>query len=99
MHPTLINGSFNWEFNSLYWIFSDGWEFELHASQVDKSKNQIASKFLQVAFITNIETMLECYISLYDMRNSSLQEVFLRPSSALEDQTDSINDNKVKHVM
>lgn len=76
-------------------LFLAGWEFELQASQVDKNINQIPSKFLQVSFLTNIEAMLECYISLYELRNSSLREVFLRPSGALEE-NESIDDSDKK---
>lgn len=87
--------SFHLHFNP-YLLFVDGWEFELQAFQVDKNKNQVSSKFLQVAFITNIETMLECYISLYELKNSSLQEMFLHPSSQLEEE-DEIQSNEASN--
>lgn len=64
---------------------SGGWEFELQAAQTENNKTALTAHHLQIAFITNIQTMLECFISLYELRNSSLQEVFLRPSSQFED--------------
>lgn len=70
---------------------SVGWEFEMQASITEKNKVNMVGKCLQVCFITNIQNMLECFVSLYELRNSSLLEVFLRPSSQFEFQDPSMD--------
>lgn len=62
-------------------IVLNGWSFELQASQTDSNKTLLTANYVQIMFITNFQAMLECFISLYELRNSSLQEVFLRPST------------------
>lgn len=71
--------------------FADGWEFEMQTGRVEKKP--IESKCLQVEFVTNIQPLLEFYVSLYELRKSSLQDVFLHPSSQYEDVNSSINTN------
>lgn len=67
----------------------------MQASLVDKNKSQF--KYLQIAIVTNIGAMLECFVSLYELRHSTLQEVFLNPSSQLE-QKEAVNDIKVSSL-
>lgn len=65
---------------------ADGWEFELQSSPADKNPTDLNSvKFIQVTFVTNIQAMLEIFISLYELRRSTLQDVFLSPSSQFEE--------------
>ncbi|XP_055312579.1 uncharacterized protein LOC129574522 isoform X2 [Sitodiplosis mosellana] len=73
--------------------FSDKWEFEMQTDFVDRKK--FIPKCIQVEFVTNIQPMLECFVSLYELRKSSLQYVFLRPSSQYEEVNSSIDDDFV----
>lgn len=50
-------------------------------------------KGVQVEFVTDIQSMLECFVSLYELKKSSLQEVFLRPCSQYEDGNCSSDDD------
>lgn len=66
-------------------FFADGWEFELQAPKLDNKLSDLTrAKFIQVIFVTNIQALLEIFISLYELRRSTLQEVFLRPSEQFE---------------
>lgn len=57
----------------------------MQASPIDKNPNDLTSvKYIQVTFVTNIQAMLEIFISLYELRRSTLQDVFLCPSSQFE---------------
>lgn len=66
---------------------SDGWEFELQAAPIEKNRNDCREnvKFIQTTFVTNIQAMLENFVSLYELRQSSLLDVFLRPSSQFDE--------------
>lgn len=68
-------------------LFTDGWEFDMQTSEVSLNKNMIKNKtkYIQTAFITNIEAMLQSFIGIYELEKSSLKDVFLKPSSQLED--------------
>lgn len=68
------------------------WAFEMQASKIDRDANNIKCKFIQVSFMANIQTMLECFVSLYELQKSSLLEVFLRPSKQFEDEYDPVDD-------
>lgn len=80
---------------SFIFFFSEGWEFEMQAAQTDNNKTILTGKGLQIAFVTNIQAMLECFISLYELDNSTLLDVFLHPSSQFEDYNP--NDDFVKN--
>lgn len=80
----------------------------MEASKTDNNKINITSKYLQVIFVTNVKDMLECFISLYLLNKSSLQDVFLCPSIQFEDynpsddyeKTDRVcNFNSLKHLI
>lgn len=63
-----------------------GWDLELQASSVDNNRNNVTNgKYLQITFVTNIQAMLEIFISLYELQRSTLKEVFLCPSSQFDD--------------
>lgn len=68
---------------SILWL--DGWEFEMQASKTDNNKINITSKYVQVTFVTSVKDALECFISLYLLDKSSLQDVFLRPFTQIDD--------------
>lgn len=67
-----------------------GWEYEMQTAGV---KKPFQPKCVQVEFVANIQPMLECFVSLYELEKSSLQDVFLCPSSQYEDVNSSINTN------
>lgn len=57
----------------------------MQAPKLDiKLSDLTRAKFIQVIFVTNIQALLEIFISLYELRRSTLQEVFLRPSEQFE---------------
>lgn len=68
----------------------------MQASKLEKDANNAKSKCVQVVFVTNIQVMLECFISLYELRKSSLQEVFLRPCSQFEEEYDPTENEFIK---
>lgn len=58
----------------------------MQASSVDNNRNDLANgRYIQITFVTNIQAMLENFISLFELRQSMLLEVFLRPSSQFDD--------------
>lgn len=57
----------------------------MQAPKLDNKLSDLTrAKFIQVIFVTNIQALLEIFISLYELRRSTLQEVFLRPSEQFE---------------
>lgn len=84
---------------NLVYLDLDGWEYELQASPVDNKRNELFNeKFIQSKFATNIQTMLECYVSLHELRHSTLKEVFLQPSSQFEESIESDNFTETDRV-
>lgn len=67
---------------------SGGWEFEMQASKIEKDANNVKAQYVLVAFLNNVQVMLERFKGLYELKNSSLQEVFLRPCSQFNDECD-----------
>lgn len=56
----------------------------MEAAKIEKDANNLTCNFVQVSFLANIQAMLECFISLYELRKSLLQDFFLRPSKQFE---------------
>lgn len=83
---------------------TDGWEYEMQSAQ-GKNKNQTKLNYIQVLFVTNVQAMLECFISLYELKKSSLQDAFLHPSIQYEDMNGPADsdfvtkDNRVRVVL
>lgn len=51
----------------------------------DKNPEDLTKvRYIQVTFVTNIQPMLEIYISLYELRHSILKDVLLKPSEQFE---------------
>lgn len=61
-----------------------------------KNKNQTKLNYIQVSFVTNVQAMLECFISLYELKKSSLQDAFLHPSIQYEDMNGPADSDFVK---
>lgn len=55
----------------------------MHTAYIDKKTPN--PKNIQVEFVTSIQAMVECFLSLYELKKSSLQDVFLYPSSQCDD--------------
>ncbi|XP_031636106.1 uncharacterized protein LOC116348997 [Contarinia nasturtii] len=71
---------------------SNGWQFEMQSAHVIEKDKKFKPKCLQVTFVANVQAMLEYFISLFELRKSSLLEVFLCPSSQHVDQSQTAND-------
>lgn len=54
----------------------------MHTAFIDKKTPN--PKNIQVEFVTNIQAMVECFVSLYEIKKSTLQDVFLCPNSQCE---------------